>query len=55
MEREAYVTGGSVAGVVVGLAVLLVGVAVGEYALQGVGGFVVLVAMGLLTLYLERL
>jgi hypothetical protein len=52
MDQETLVTGGSTAGIAVGLVVLLVGVGIGPAALQAVGGAVVLLSMAALTVYL---
>lgn len=55
MDRETLVTGGSTVGVIVGSAVLIAGVEIGNLALQGVGGAVALTATFALAAYLAGL
>ncbi|MFB6219535.1 MAG: hypothetical protein ABEH77_10265 [Halobacteriaceae archaeon] len=55
MDHETRVTGGATAGVVLGSAVLLVGVDIGNSVLQGVGGALVVLAIFALAAYLAGL
>jgi hypothetical protein len=55
MDRETLVTGGSVVATTVGLLVLLAGVGIKSYVLQGAGGAVVLAATFALSAYLAGL
>lgn len=55
MARESTVMGGSLAGVVVGTAILLWGTEQADYTVIGAGGVVILLGIGVMTLYLSRL
>lgn len=55
MDTETLVTGGATGAVVLGTAVLLVGVEFGSFGLQGVGGAAVVAAVLVLAAYLTGL
>jgi len=55
MDQETLVTGGSTTGVFVGMVVLIVGVLVGEFALQLAGGGLALLSTFTLTAFLAGL
>lgn len=55
MPRESVITGSAVAGVVVGLLVLLYGEATPNDEFVTIGGVIVLAAVGLLTVFVSGL